>query len=252
MKKIIISIAILLIIALGTAYLIKTNTTDSTAEIPAPDSQELLSYFTSMIIANATSTIANYEKLGLGGDIDGFTLLTLYPNLKPADFANVRAYQGNYSVVNGKLTFTGDAASNSAVLKKEGMETLLTNVSTRLQIPVADKTNINALIAKMNTSEPLAVRIGEVATSLGIYVTPTDVIEDSRCPANANCIQAGTVRIQAMLESGSGRAPQTFTLNQPITTETREVTLVQVEPQSQAGVKIKNSEYVFYFEIMNR
>jgi hypothetical protein len=252
MKKLIITIVAIFIIILSAVYLFRINSTDNIVDVAPAESENMLSYFTNTIMAHATSSINNYEKLGMGGGIDGFTLLTLYPNIKPADFINVQAYQGDYTVENGKLTFTGHAASNSAVLMEEGMSTFLENVSARLKIPTTNKTDIDALIVKMSTSELITARINEVASSLGIYVTPVEVIEDSRCPANANCIWAGTVKIKAMLESGSGKASQIFELNKPITTETREVTLVHVDPQSQSSVKIKNEDYVFYFEIKNR
>lgn len=215
-------------------------------------SEEVLSYFTDSLIAKTKSSVAHYEKLGFGGGVDGFTLLTLYSNLKPADFMHVSGYQGDYSVENGKLTFTGNAASNSAVLMKEGMIVLLNNLSERLHVRAAQKSDIDTILSKMSTNEPLPAHMNELVSSLGIYITPLQIIEDSRCPANANCIQAGTLKINALLESPSGKSNQTFELNKTVTTETKEVTLVQVEPQAHTGVKIKDTDYIFYFKITNR
>lgn|GEM_PF-2009758 len=101
-------------------------------------------------------------------------------------------------------------------------------------------------------AELLEVRIGESASALGVTLTPLDMLEDSRCPPNANCVTAGTVRLRATLESGLGTADQVFELDTPIATEAEEVTLVRVEPPLLKGSTIEASEYVFYFEVRKR
>lgn len=90
---------------------------------------------------------------------------------------------------------------------------------------------------------------GEVAL-LNVHIYPTELLEDSRCPIDVVCIQAGTVRIRAGLVSGLGESPrQEFTLGKPVTTETEEVTLVEVLPVPKSTVSIKPSDYVFRFKI---
>jgi hypothetical protein len=58
--------------------------------------------------------------------------------------------------------------------------------------------------------------------------------------------------MRARLKSGLGTATQEFILNQPITTEAETVTLVAVSPSPKAGITIKDSDYVFQFEIAKR
>lgn len=102
------------------------------------------------------------------------------------------------------------------------------------------------------TFEQLETRIDQGATALGVKIVPHEVLEDSRCPANANCIQAGTVRVRATLESGLGSTEQVFTLGTPITTEAEVVTLVEVLPQAQPDLTIAPSDYMFIFEVARR
>ena len=66
------------------------------------------------------------------------------------------------------------------------------------------------------------------------------------------CIQAGTVTVRARLVSDLGTSTPEFTIDKPITTEAETVTLVEVTPQPKAGIKIKESAYVFRFEITER
>ncbi|MFA5942492.1 MAG: hypothetical protein WC798_02355 [Candidatus Paceibacterota bacterium] len=98
----------------------------------------------------------------------------------------------------------------------------------------------------------LDARIGQEVSGLDVRIVPIEVLEDSRCPIDVQCIQAGTVRIRARLISGLGEANQEFRLGQPITTETEVVTLTDVLPQPKAGIEIKESDYLFTFAITKR
>ncbi len=98
----------------------------------------------------------------------------------------------------------------------------------------------------------ITARIGQEVSALGVRITPLKVLEDSRCPIDVQCIQAGTVRLQANLVSGLGTAQQEFKLGQMVTTETEEVRLADVQPAPKAGVKIASADYVFTFTVTKR
>lgn len=89
-------------------------------------------------------------------------------------------------------------------------------------------------------------------SGLDVQIIPIKVLEDSRCPIDVTCIQAGTVRVHARLTSGLGNAVQEFTLGQPVTTEAEIVTLAAVSPSPKAGVNIADGDYVFQFQITKR
>jgi hypothetical protein len=103
-------------------------------------------------------------------------------------------------------------------------------------------------------SGPVSVtaRLGEMKSGLGVSLTPLAVLEDSRCPQDVQCIQAGTVRLRAQLTSGLGSATQEFKLNQPVTTEAEMITLIAVTPATKAGTPIAEAQYQFTFEIRKR
>ena len=107
-------------------------------------------------------------------------------------------------------------------------------------------------VAESPSPSAITARIGQEVSALDVRITPLKVLEDSRCPIDVQCIQAGTVRLQARLVSGLGTAQQEFKLGQPITTEAEEVTLATVTPAPKAGVKIAESEYVFTFTVVKR
>ncbi len=116
------------------------------------------------------------------------------------------------------------------------------------------RTGPNCEFAECPTGGPIAfeTRIGKEASGLGVRITPLEIIEDSRCPVDVMCIQAGAVRVRTRLVSGLGEAMQEFKLNQPVTTEAERITLTGVFPQPTAGVKIQEGEYVFQFEVAKR
>lgn len=108
--------------------------------------------------------------------------------------------------------------------------------------------------AKCPQSGPttLQTRVGQEVSGLDVRITPLEILEDSRCPADVMCIQAGTVRVSARLLSGLGEAKQEFKLGQPVTTEAEEITLTNVSPEPKAGIKINDGDYVFHFEVAKR
>jgi hypothetical protein len=90
----------------------------------------------------------------------------------------------------------------------------------------------------------------EQTISLGsISITPLAVLEDSRCPADVACIQAGTVRVSAMLSSSLGSGEKEFVVGEPVTTEAETLTLVEVAPERVSDSSIDDDEYRFTFRI---
>lgn len=107
-------------------------------------------------------------------------------------------------------------------------------------------------VAESPSTSSSTARVGQEISSLGVRITPLKVLEDSRCPVDVVCIQAGTVRVQARLVSGLGTATQEFKLGQAVTTEAEKITLSAVLPVPKAGVKIAEGDYVFTFTVVKR
>jgi hypothetical protein len=118
--------------------------------------------------------------------------------------------------------------------------------------PISEPPTQNEPINTRPELERVKARFGETVSALGVTITPHMIIEDSRCAVDVVCIQAGTVKIHAELTSGLGTGFQIFELNQPITTETEEITLVEVEPEPFSQRKINEADYVFHFVIQKR
>jgi hypothetical protein len=109
----------------------------------------VLSYFIETVTKKVKASVKDYDKQGLAGGVDGFLLIKTYPKLLPQDFIGVRATGGEYSVQEGKLLYTGNAASNSPVLTRAGMQTLAENGAARLRIPLTTKADVAQLLAAL-------------------------------------------------------------------------------------------------------
>jgi hypothetical protein len=77
----------------------------------------------------------------------------------------------------------------------------------------------------------------------------TEVLEDSRCPQDVQCIQAGTVRVKAHLTFGTLSQDVTLKLGEPVVFSGHSITLIDVKPTKVSTVQIKPADYVFTFKV---
>lgn len=73
-------------------------------------------------------------------------------------------------------------------------------------------------------------RLGERVYVDGPYVTPLTVLEDSRCPADVQCVWAGRLRITARVDLGAGSQVHELTLGQPLHIADGNLELVEAAP----------------------
>jgi hypothetical protein len=96
------------------------------------------------------------------------------------------------------------------------------------------------------------VEFGQSVTVSGLSIKFDSILEDSRCPIDVNCIQAGTVRVQTELGIEGVSYDQAFTLAQAVLVAGKEITLVQVEPYIQSDAETTDSDYRLTFKVINR
>lgn len=89
----------------------------------------------------------------------------------------------------------------------------------------------------------------QVVTISGVTITPLEVMEDSRCPEDVQCIWAGTVKLRANISKPSGSFESVLELGKSVSTGTEDLTLVSVLPVPKAGEKIEFKDYKFEFTV---
>jgi len=81
----------------------------------------------------------------------------------------------------------------------------------------------------------------------GLDVVPLRVEEDSRCPANVQCIQAGTVRLAVRITARGTRSESVLTLGRPAPLAGGLLTLATVCPYPVHPGAIARGSYLFTF-----
>ena len=87
------------------------------------------------------------------------------------------------------------------------------------------------------------LRVGQTGDFGQIRVTPVQVVEDSRCPANVQCIQAGTVRVRALVEPPAGGAERILKIGEAHLISGGSLVLAQADPQRTTTSPIGQPEY---------
>lgn len=95
----------------------------------------------------------------------------------------------------------------------------------------------------------ITAKVNAPASAIGVSIAPLEIIEDSRCPSDVVCIQAGTVRVRVKITDPNGERVLIAVLNTPIPSAYATITLTEVEPEARAEIPIRTNEYRLKFEI---
>lgn len=251
MKKVwIVGVVVIIVVILVAGFVYVNTTLVSDDEVLENEvmntSSELSEYFGDRMVTLGV--------LDVGHPIEGFDaglLMKAFPGLRSKDFEGVDAVGGHYELENGSQTFVSatDASVSSARGTVKNYEELFDNLVKRIDVRVRNKKDVDAIIVRLNSAEHIRTKIDRGAMAFGIKIIPQALVEDSRCPADVQCIQAGTVKVSALVEVGTSTENKIFGLRQHKIIDEKAVTLQRVLPERRSGQTIKPSEYQFIFWI---
>ena len=95
----------------------------------------------------------------------------------------------------------------------------------------------------------VTARLGSPAKIGGVRITPLRLIEDSRCPADAMCVQQGRARVLARVVSGGITADVEMTLSGAPTRMGARIDLVAVCPYPLASQPTAPGDRRFVFSV---
>ncbi|MEQ7753773.1 hypothetical protein [Xanthomonas sp. WHRI 8370] len=100
------------------------------------------------------------------------------------------------------------------------------------------------------TSPPIEgpVRLGEIAAVDGPKVRPDQVVEDSRCPADVQCVVAGRLIVRTTVMGGGWSKQIDLTLGMPVPVADGMLTLVDATPVPLSGEAVPASAARFTFK----
>lgn len=100
------------------------------------------------------------------------------------------------------------------------------------------------------STDTFEARLNATTTFAGKTLVVKEILEDSRCPIDVVCIQAGTVRIKVLVSRvTSGLSEQTMTLSVSSAVDDKSLELINVTPVPKAGVPITKADYRFTFKV---
>jgi len=98
----------------------------------------------------------------------------------------------------------------------------------------------------------VTLSIGERASFEGSSLRPLSIEEDSRCPKDVQCIQAGTVRVKVEIVSSTGTSTEIIGLGKSVTTATEIVLFSAVLPAPVSTVTLAPKDYQLTFTVTKR
>lgn len=101
--------------------------------------------------------------------------------------------------------------------------------------------------ARGAASATIHTTLGQKITGLNVSVTPNEIISDSRCPIDVQCVWAGTMEVRTVLETKTGHGEHTLKLGEPLVFGDYTVTFTEANPTPKANQKIPGSSYRFTF-----
>jgi hypothetical protein len=81
----------------------------------------------------------------------------------------------------------------------------------------------------------------------GVSITPIELVSDSRCAVDVQCVWAGTVEIRVRLESGKNIQESRLTLGSSVKFLNTNIEFKNVLPPPYSKVSIKPTDYYFEF-----
>lgn len=83
----------------------------------------------------------------------------------------------------------------------------------------------------------------------GLRIRPIEVVEDSRCPAQVQCVWAGRLVVRARMNGPGWTQIRDFELGTFQAVDQYRVTLVSAEPQKAAPGEVDPRAYRFTFDV---
>ncbi len=93
-------------------------------------------------------------------------------------------------------------------------------------------------------------RLGGTVFINGVRITVNRIVEDSRCPADVQCIWAGRLVVNVSLKSDTDKETRDLTLGAaPVGFDSWQVSLAGSKPEPVSGVSVPTKDYVFQFRV---
>ncbi|PIQ92164.1 MAG: hypothetical protein COV70_01255 [Parcubacteria group bacterium CG11_big_fil_rev_8_21_14_0_20_39_22] len=192
----------------------------------------------------------------VGQPIEGFDaelLMVAFPGFDISDFERVETLGGKYEVKEEELHFVQSEkdpkTSADKMVVDSGYKKILENITKRLDIEIKNVEDVEMLVSRIDTADTIRVGLGDDGEAFDIKVTPIEIIEDSRCPQNVECIQAGTVSLRVYVVAKGVTQEKILILGEAVKADYARLVLQDVIPLPMQNEDIDMSDYLFFFKV---
>ena len=95
------------------------------------------------------------------------------------------------------------------------------------------------------------VSVGETVMVNGLSLTLEEIVQESRCPADAECIEAGAITVRVTLENGEAEMVNIASDDVPYEFGEYRVSITDIQPPLMSGETIAQSDYNITFRVTN-
>lgn len=142
----------------------------------------------------------------------------------------------------------GDAGTVAALIGKKVRATGTFREGNTLLV-----SHIEALPGAQSDRTKGTLHVGETAFINGVRITLRGITQDSRCPAGVQCIQAGWVTADVMLQSDTDKEERQMRSDAaPVQFDSFFVSIAGVTPAKKTGSEIVSQEYAVTFTVTQR
>ncbi len=120
-----------------------------------------------------------------------------------------------------------------------GLYVKYNKTSTYLPVPIVNKTE-------------QILKLGQLGNFEKVSIKPISIEEDSRCPIDVQCIQAGTVRVKIEVSSNNSSDTSIVKLGEEFTTKDVKIILTNVSPITNSKIKIEDNDYRLTFKVVDQ
>ena len=96
----------------------------------------------------------------------------------------------------------------------------------------------------------VTLRLGQIATFKDLSMRPIAIEEDSRCPNDVQCIQAGTVRVKVSVTTGGRSRVSILKLGEIVAADNETILLAHVLPEQNSKITETDADYQLQFTVL--
>lgn len=99
-------------------------------------------------------------------------------------------------------------------------------------------------------SNTVVLKVGQTDIANSVNITLNDIVQDSRCPVNANCIEAGAITVNVTLQSNTDKLTTNIASDDvPFKFDAYAISIIDIQPQFTSESNLNASDYVITFNV---